>query len=386
MIYLDNAATSFKKPEKTYEYINDCMRHISANPGRGSHRLSNKAAMLIYETRVLLAKLFNILDPLSIVFTKNCTEALNVGITTLLNPGDHVITTMMEHNSVLRPLYNLTKQGVEWTIIKSDKMGLIDVKDIESNIQSNTKMIIMTQSSNLTGTIMPYDKVGEICSKNEIIFFLDAAQGAGVLDINVIEQHIDLLAFPGHKSLFGPMGIGGLYISPKIKDMKFYMNGGTGSESSNLNQPDFLPDKYESGTLNLPGIAGLKAGVEFVLETGIQHIKQYDEKLVKLMIEGICSTWNITSFGPNELAKRTSILAFNIGDLDSAFVAQLLDEEYNIAVRPGLHCAPLAHKNFGTTNQGLVRASVNYLTTIEEIEILIESIQKIVKNTKFSIR
>jgi cysteine desulfurase family protein len=367
MIYLDNAATTFPKPESTYYYMNKYTREIAANPGRGSHSMAIESAEIIFETRELLAKFFNIEDSMNIVFTKNCTESLNIGIKGVLKKGDHVITTSMEHNSVLRPLTVMESRGVELTIVQADEFGLIDPKDIEGEIKENTKLVITTHVSNLTGTIMPIDEIGSICRDRHILYMVDSAQSAGLLEIDVKKQNIDILAFPGHKNLFGPMGIGGLYVGEDI-EIDSFIEGGTGSLSSEVVQPDFMPDKLESGTPNLPGIAGLKGGLEFIMETGREEIKRREDQLLKVFVDIISSTWNIQSYGPEDLGKRSGVVLVNIRGIDSSDLASRLDSEFGIAVRPGYHCAPLAHKTIGTYGKGAVRFSLSFFNTMKDIE------------------
>jgi len=276
MVYFDNAATTFPKPNEVYDAIMKSMKEYGANPGRSGHKLALRMGREIYETRELLAKLFNIDNPMNVIFTSNCTESLNLAIKGILEKGDHVITSSMEHNSILRPLTLLGKEGVDLTIIKGDYMGRLDVKEISRNIKDNTKLIAITHVSNLTGTIMPIEEIGRIAKENNIYFLVDAAQSAGVYDIDVEKMNIDMLAFPGHKGLLGPQGTGGLYVREglSLKEMK---QGGTGSLSHLLEQPDILPDRYESGTLNGPGIVGLGAGIRYIMKTGIKNIRRHEE-------------------------------------------------------------------------------------------------------------
>lgn len=368
MIYLDNAATTFPKPESTYYYMNKYTREIAANPGRGSHSMAVESAEIIFETREMLAEFFNIEDSMNIVFTKNCTESLNIAIKGVLKKGDHIITTSMEHNSVLRPLSTMESHGVELTIVKGDEFGNIDPDDIKREIRENTRMVVTTHVSNLTGTIMPIEEIGKICRDKGVLFMVDSAQSAGLLEIDVRKQNIDILAFPGHKNLFGPMGIGGIYIGENI-EIDNFIEGGTGSLSSDIVQPDFMPDKFESGTPNLPGIAGLKGGLEFIMETGREEIKRREDYLVKVFVDIISSTWNIHTYGPKDLKKRSGVVPVNIKDMDSSELASKLDRKFSIAVRPGFHCAPLAHETIGTYGKGAVRFSFSWFNTVKEIEI-----------------
>lgn len=374
MIYFDNAATSFPKPETVYESVFNVMKNYGANPGRSGHKLALKAGRGIYETREAISNLFNIKNPMDIIFTYNCTDSLNLGIKGLLIPGDHVITTSMEHNSVLRPLKALEKNGVETTIIKGDSKGRINPLEIENSIKKNTKMIITTHVSNLTGTIMPIREIGEIAKKHGIIYMVDGAQSAGVYDIDVEEMNIDLLAFPGHKGLLGPQGTGGLYIREGI-ELKELKEGGTGSSSDSLYQPDILPDKYESGTPNAPGIIGLGEGVRYILDRDIANIRRHEEELTRHFIEELLKIDGVKIYGPLDINEQGAVVPINIRDEDSSEISYILDEEYDICVRSGLHCAPLAHKTIGTFEQGVIRFSFGLFNTHEEIEQGIKAIK-----------
>jgi len=378
VIYFDNAATSFPKPTIVYDRIMEVMKEYGANPGRAGHKMALKAGREIYETREILAKLFNIKNPMNVIFTFNCTDGLNLGIKGILKAGDHVVTTSMEHNSVLRPLKHLGREGVEVTIVQGDSKGRVSPSDIESAIKSNTKMIITTHVSNLTGTIMPIMEIGKIARKHGLIYMVDGAQSAGVYDIDVEKMNIDLLAFPGHKGLLGPQGTGGLYIREDLK-LKELKEGGTGSASDILYQPDILPDKFESGTPNAPGIIGLGEGVKYILETGMGNIRKKEEELTSHFIEELLKIDGIKIYGPLNAKEQGAVVTLNIRDEDSSEVSYILDEEYNIGVRSGLHCAPLAHKTVGSFKQGAVRFSFGPFNTHEEIEMGVKAIKKISK-------
>ncbi len=357
MIYLDNAATSFPKPKTVYQNVTKAMTKYGANPGRGSHAMAIEGAKVIYETRELLAQLFNLDDPMKVIFTFNATDSLNLAIKGLLRPGDHVITTAMEHNSVLRPVMELEKIGVNNTIVSCETDGKINVSDIENAIKDNTKLVITTHVSNLTGTIFPIDKIGKICKEYEIKYLVDASQSAGVLDIDMKKFNIDFLAFPGHKGLLGPQGTGALLINSDI-EISQLKEGGTGSESSSLYQPSFYPDKLEAGTPNLPGIAGLNSGLKYIINRGTKSIYSHEKELLDIFINEMKKNDKIQIYGPNDINDRCGVVPVNIKGIDSSEVAYLLDTKYNIAVRPGLHCAPLAHKTIGTDKIGAVRFSV----------------------------
>lgn len=378
MVYFDNAATTYPKPDVVYEKIMTAMKEYGANPGRSGHKMALKISRGIFDTRELIGKLFNIDNPLNIVLTFNCTEGLNLGIKGLLKPGDHVITTSMEHNSVLRPIKYMEKYGVEHTIVKCDSKGRINVSDIEKSIKSNTKLIVTTHVSNLTGTIMPVSDIGKMAKKNGILYMVDAAQSAGIYDIDVESMNIDLLAFPGHKGLLGPQGTGGFYIGDNI-ELDGLFQGGTGSASHLLEQPNILPDKYESGTENGPGILGLGAGIEYILAKGIGNIRKYEEDLTEHFIEESGKIDGVKLYGPLNTKEQAGVVALNIKDADSSEVSYILDDEYDIAVRPGLHCAPLAHKSIGTFVQGVVRFSFGPFNTHDEIEHAIKALKEIAK-------
>jgi cysteine desulfurase family protein len=357
MIYLDNAATTYPKPKTVYQSVMRAMTEYGANPGRGSHAMAIEGARVIYETRELMAQLFNLDDPMKVIFTFNATDGLNQAIKGVLNPGDHVITTTMEHNSVLRPIKELEKYGIENTIVQCAKDGSLDVEKIEANIKINTKLVVTTHVSNLTGTIMPVEKIGQLCKRKNILYLVDGSQSAGVLDIDMKKFNIDLLVVPGHKGLLGPQGTGALLINcdTEIKQLK---EGGTGSESSSMFQPNFYPDKLESGTHNLPGIAGLNAGLKYILSKGTKSIYSHEKELLDIFINELRKNPKIEIYGPKDINLRCGVVPINILDIDSSEVAFKLDNEYNIAVRPGLHCAPLAHKTIGTEKIGAVRFGI----------------------------
>lgn len=378
MTYFDNAATTFPKPEIVYTKVMEAMKDYGANPGRSGHKLALKINRGIYDTRVSLAQLFNTESPMNLIFTFNCTESLNLGIKGVLKPGDHVITTSMEHNSVLRPIKYLEQFGVESTIVKANCLGEIDIEDIKSSIKANTKLIVTTHISNLTGTIMPIKEIGDIAKENGILYLVDAAQSAGVYSIDVTTMNIDMIAFPGHKGLLGPQGTGGLYIKEGIEVQEVFQ-GGTGSLSESLIQPDMNPDRYESGTPNGPGIIGLGAGVEYINSRGIDHIRKHEEQLTKYFIEEVSKISGIKLYGPCDINRQGAVVSLNIKDYDSSEIAYILDEQYDIMVRPGLHCAPLAHKTIGTLDQGVVRFSFSPFNTLEEIEYGVKSLKEIAK-------
>ena len=379
MIYLDNAATTFPKPEAVYDSMMDCMKNYCANPGRAGHKLAMKAAREIYDTRENIAKLFNIDNPMNIVFTNNATDSLNLAIKGVVSTGDHIITTSMEHNSVIRPIKALEKLGIENTIVECDKEGFLDINNLEKAIKPNTRLIVTTHASNVCGTLIDIKAVSEVAKSRNILYLVDASQTAGVYNIDLKEIEADMVAAPGHKGLLGPQGTGILYIREGL-NLDILKEGGTGSKSEDLFQPELLPDKYESGTHNTPGIVGLNEGIKFIFNEGIDKIKQHEEELCKYMLERLEEVPNIKIYGPKDASKRASVITINIGNMDSGEITFLLDSEYNIATRSGIHCAPLAHKTLGTLEQGAVRFSLGYFNTKEDIDKAIEALKEISKN------
>lgn len=381
MIYFDNAATSWPKPPEVKKAMVKFMEEIGANPGRSGHLLSIEAARILYETREAFSTLFRVKDPSRIVFTLNATESINLALKGLLRPGDHIITSSMEHNSVMRPLRYLEKKGVELSILPCSSNGTLNPQDAERKIQSNTKMIILNHASNVTGTLLPIKEVGLIARNHNLLFLVDAAQTAGAYPIDMETEKIDLLAFTGHKSLYGPQGTGGLVIGERIeeKEMTPLKQGGTGSRSEFEEQPDFLPDRFESGTPNGVGIAGLLAGIQFVLEKGTEHIRQYESNLIEKLINGLEEIPRIKLYGSENKEERMATLSFNIAQLSPSNVSFYLEKEFGILCRPGLHCAPSAHKTMGTFPEGTVRFSLSYFNTEEEVDRAIDALNSIAK-------
>ena len=378
IIYLDNAATSYPKPECVYRAMDDFNRQMGGNPGRGASRKTMNSNSILLETREALASLFNIPDSTRIAFCLNVTEALNTGLKGILKPGDHVITTSMEHNAIARPLLSLTRRGVEWSTAKCSSDGSLDPDDIRRLIRHNTRMICVLHASNVTGTIMPIREIGIIAKEHDLLFMVDSAQTAGVLPLDVAECHIDLLAFTGHKGLLGPQGTGGLYVRPVV-DIEPLKEGGTGSLSEELTQPAFMPDHLEAGTPNTPGIAGLGAGVEFILSTGLENIRSHERRLTEVLIRGLQGIDGVNIYGPLDADQRTAVVAFNIEGIDCGEVSMRLDHEYGIITRSGLHCAPLAHRTLGTLQQGTCRLSPGYFSTDMEIEKVLRAVYAIAR-------
>ena len=375
-VYLDHAATSWPKPPEVAAAMMDALQ-FGANAGRGNHSLAMGSGRVLVRTRSLLAELFAVSNAQDIAFTHNTTMSLNMAIRGSLKSGDHVISTMTEHNSVRRPLEYLRKTlGVSVDYLQVNPEGEIDLRQLEQTFRSNTKMVICNHSSNLLGSILPVGDIGDLAKSHGALFLVDAAQSAGVLDIDVGKMNIDLLAFPGHKGLLGPQGTGGLYISPHL-DLEPLMYGGTGSQSENIEQPSVRPDRYEAGTQNAVGIAGLLAGVQKVkaLGTGVIHDKEW--MLTQMLIEGLSIIPEIRILGPKLGAPRTGIVSFVIEGQDSARIAHRLDREYKIAVRAGMHCTPLAHEAVETLGSGAVRASVGVDTTEHDINKMLVAMKEL---------
>lgn len=374
MIYFDNAATSLHKPPQVAEAVCRALQTMG-NAGRGAHEASLQSARTIYDTRALLADFFGLGNPSGLAFTSNSTEALNTAIKGTLNPGDHVITTVCEHNSVLRPLYELEEKGLALSFVPADKKGRPDYASFEKLIQPNTKAIVCTHASNLTGNLLDIERIGMICKKHQLLFILDASQSAGVFDIDMQKTGIDILCFTGHKSMLGPQGTGGICVREglQIRPLK---SGGSGILTYSKKHPEQMPTALEAGTLNGHGIAGLHAAVEFLKQTGLNRIRQKEKSLLQRFYEGIKDLPGLKIYGDLSSFDRCAILSLNIGDYDSSEVADELAQDYGISTRPGAHCAPLMHEALGTVSQGAVRFSFSYFNTEEEIDAAIQALQE----------
>lgn len=374
MIYFDNAATSLHKPPQVAEAVCRALQTMG-NAGRGAHEASLQSARTIYDTRALLADFFGLDNPSGLAFTSNSTEALNTAIKGTLNPGDHVITTVCEHNSVLRPLYELEEKGLALSFVPADKKGRPDYASFEKLIQPNTKAIVCTHASNLTGNLLDIERIGMICKKHQLLFILDASQSAGVFDIDMQKTGIDILCFTGHKSMLGPQGTGGICVREglQIRPLK---SGGSGILTYSKKHPEQMPTALEAGTLNGHGIAGLHAAVEFLKQTGLNRIRQKEKSLLQRFYEGIKDLPGLKIYGDLSSFDRCAILSLNIGDYDSSEVADELAQDYGISTRPGAHCAPLMHEALGTVSQGAVRFSFSYFNTEEEIDAAIQALQE----------
>jgi len=368
MIYLDNAATSWPKPPGVAQATSKALTSGLGNPGRTTHHLAMDAALMVQECRENLAQLFAIANPLRICFTSNATEALNLAIKGVLSPGDHAICSSMEHNSVWRPLVALQERGIELTIVEASTSGVVDLSRIEQSIKGNTKLIAVLHASNVNGAILPAAEIGRLARERGIAFLVDAAQTAGSIPIDVKAMNIDLLAFPGHKGLLGPQGTGGLYVSEEVS-LRPLKEGGTGSDSMSASQPSYYPDKLESGTLNVPGIAGLNHSVRFLLQKGVAQVVRRETKLTQRLLTGLMEIDGVTVYGPSAELPRAAVVSFNLRNLDPVFVANELERRADIACRPGWHCAALAHQTQGTQDTGTVRLSPGPFTKMTEIEI-----------------
>jgi cysteine desulfurase family protein len=381
MIYLDNAATSRPKPPEVLQAMTDFMNNVCANSGRSGHRLAIQASRIVYEAREAVAKVFNVADPLRVVFTMNATESLNLAINGALRSGDHVITSSMEHNSVMRPLRAMESRGVEVTVVQCSEQGFLDPEDVEKAIEPNTRMMVLNHGSNVVGSLAPVAEIGRLARKHGLLLTLDAAQTAGAYPIDVQEMEVDLLAFTGHKSLCGPPGTGGLYIREGVK-LEALKWGGTGSRSDEEYQPDFLPDKYESGTLNLVGIAGLGAGVEYVMREGVDNIRRRERNLTQRLIEGLLDTHGVKAYGGLDADRQIGVVSFNIDGMSPSEVGLRLDDEYQIMCRVGLHCAPAAHRTIGTFPNGTVRFGLGTFNTEDEIDAAVEAVKGLAERRK----
>lgn len=375
LIYLDNAATSLHRPESVEQAVLQAMRTLG-NSGRGGSETALEASRTIYSTREKIANLFHYPHPEQAAFTKNATEALNMAILGLFAPGDHVITTMLEHNSVLRPLFQLQQAGVELTVIPCDEKGYPDYSSMEKAVKKNTKGIVCTHVSNLTGNLVDVRRVGEIARQHDLIFVLDASQSAGVFPIDMEADHIDVVCFTGHKSLMGPQGTGGLCVKKGV-NIRPLCVGGSGIRTFEKEHPKEMPVRLEAGTLNAHGLSGLHAGLEYIEKTGMDAIREKEQALAWTFYEGVKSIPGIKFYGDFSTKERAPIVALNFKDYDSTVFADELMEAYQIATRAGGHCAPLMHAFFGTEEQGAVRFSFSCFNTTEEVEAAILAVREI---------
>lgn len=375
MIYMDNAATTMHKPKEVIDAVVAAMSAMG-NAGRGVNEASLSASRLIYDTREKLCRLFGAEDPRQIVFTANSTESLNIAIKGILNPGDHVIATMLEHNSVLRPLYEMEKKGIRLTIVKSNPEGTLDLADIENAIAPDTKMIVCTNGSNLTGNYIDPEPIGTLAREKGIVFVVDASQTAGVFPIDVQKMKIDVLCFTGHKGMLGPQGTGGMYVRKGLS-VRPLLSGGSGVQTYSKTHPTEMPTALEAGTLNGHGIAGLHAAVEYLEKTGVDTIRAREQDLMWRFYEGVKEIPGVKVYGDFSTKNRCAIVTLNIGDYDSSEVSDELLTEYGISTRSGGHCAPLMHEALGTVEQGAVRFSFSHYNTEEEVDTAIRAIREL---------
>jgi cysteine desulfurase family protein len=378
MIYFDNAASSWPKPQGVAEAMKEAIDDYGANPGRGGHELSQRASRVIFQTRVLLAQLFGVKNPNDVIFFSNATSALNQALKGFRwKKGDQIISTTYEHNSVRRPLEYLHREyGVEIVYLQPDYNGYIGAERIEAAITDHTKLIAATHISNLTGAVLPISEIGQVAKKHGIPFLVDASQSAGSFPIDVEELNIDLLAFPGHKGLYGPQGTGALYLSPKL-DLVPLLHGGTGTHSEEIDQPKVRPGRYESGTLNTPGIAGWQAGLLFIQNEGMTTIYEHEKELTRYALVQLRKIKGVIIYGPDEHVERAPVIPINIEGIDGQELSYILDQHYHIATRAGTHCTPLGHQSIQTEKTGAVRISFGYFNQKEEIDQLVQALEEI---------
>jgi cysteine desulfurase/selenocysteine lyase len=381
MIYFDNAATSWPKPPGVAQAMVHFLDEIGANPGRAAHRPALESGRIVYEARESVCELFGAPDPLHLVWAKNVTEALNLALQGLLRPGDHIVTSSMEHNSMMRPLRAL-EPGVEVTVVPCSRQGVLDPADVTAALRPNTRLVALNHASNVVGTVLPVAEVGAICRRHGLLLLVDAAQTGGAYPLDVQADQIDLLGFTGHKSLGGPMGTGGLYLGERVDEaqMRPLIRGGTGSRSEHEVQPDFLPDMCESGTPNVVGLAGLLAGVRWVLERGVDEIRAHEVALARALIDGLRSISGVTVYGPLDAERQTATISFNVDSLSPSEVGLRLDDEYGIACRVGLHCAPSAHRTIGTFPGGTVRFGLSAFSTIQEVDQALDAVARLARD------
>lgn len=380
-IYMDSAATTHHRPKSISLAICNHIMNTSANPGRAGHFLANENARLLFQTRAKVATFFNCSSPLNVVFTSGITQSLNTILKGYLKKGDTVICSPLEHNSMMRPLRSLEQKGIIIKTAPSDSEGAIDIKKLETHFTKEIKLVAINHISNITGLIQPINEIGRLCRRYGVTFLVDTAQSAGTIPIDMTKDSIDILAFTGHKGLLGPMGTGGFILNDTIDPLSIdtLFEGGTGSNSELEEQPGFLPDRFESGTPNMHGIAGLNAALDYLIDTGLETIGERKRKSTERLCKGLSSIKGVTIWGHTPNHNYITVVSFTLKDYDSGEVATILDKEYNIYCRAGLHCAPTAHKQIGTFPNGTIRLSVSYETTDEEIDKTISAISEIAR-------
>ena len=382
MIYLDNAATSWPKPPEVLKAMTNVLERAGGNPGRSGHRLSIAAARVIYDTREEIARFFGISDPLRAIFTNNATHAINLTVKGILKPGDHVVTSSMEHNAVMRPLRYLEKQEIRLSIVPCAEDGSLDGRDFARAVDSSTRLVVMTHASNVVGTLLPIAEIASIAHRAGALLLVDAAQTAGAFHIDMQAEGIDLLAFTGHKELQGPPGIGGLVIADdvNVSQIEPLIRGGTGSRSDSEEQPDDMPDKFESGTANLSGIAGLGAGLKWITNRGIGEIRDHMKKINQTLLDGLSALPKVKLYGTLDPERSVAIVSFTVEGMRVSEIGLRLDEEFGVFSRVGLHCAPAAHKTIGSFPEGTVRLAPGVFTTVSDIQEAIRAISKVVRS------
>jgi cysteine desulfurase family protein len=380
LIYLDNGATSFPKPEDVYVFMDRYYRQFGVNPGRSGYDLCMEAGEVVEETRQMLTEFFNGEDPNRLCFSYNSTDALNIIIFGMLQKGDHAISTTIEHNSVLRPLYHLSQKGVEVDYIPFDDRGFVHPDDFEDKLKANTKLVIVNHASNVIGTIQPIKEIGELCRKHGVPFAVDASQSAGKIPVDIEELNIDIVAFTGHKSLLGPTGIGGLYVREGV-DIKHTRAGGTGVRSAVRTHLDEYPYRLEYGTHNTLGIAGLNAGIKWIQKMDMDKLHEHEMLLTTRLRDGLKDVEGVTLYCQDDLSGHISVFLFNINGFEAMNTGTMLDVDYNIACRTGLHCAPLVHKQLGLIDiHGGVRFGIGPFNTEEHIQIAVDAVKEIARS------
>ena len=381
VIYMDNAATSWPKPPQVSEAMRYFMERVGANPGRSGHRNSIEAARLVYRAREAIAALFNAVDPMRVVFGHNVTEALNLALHGLLRPGDHVVTSSMEHNSMMRPLRALEAKGIDLTVVPCSPDGRLDPEELKAAIRPQTVLLALNHASNVVGTLLPVEFAGAIARHHDLLLLTDEAQSAGALPVDMQAAKIDLLAFTGHKSLYGPMGTGGLILGERVDldRLRPLKQGGTGSRSEREAQPEFAPDCYESGTPNAVGLAGLAAALDWLVDQGVENIRAREMALCQRLIDGLCAIPGVKVYGPLDTHEQTATISFNIEGLAPSQVGLKLDEDFGVLCRVGLHCAPAAHKTLGTFPAGTVRFGLSAFTSEADVEITLAAVAALAK-------
>lgn len=380
-VYLDNSATTYPKPEEVYSSVYNYMKNIGSNPGRGGYSNALEGDRIIFSCREALMRLFNFDKLENIIFTANITQSLNILLKSVIKEGWHIITSSMEHNSVLRPLSNLKEtKNIDLDIIECSENGVLNIEDFKNTLKSNTKLVVLTHASNIIGSIQPLKDIGKICKERGIYFIIDSAQSAGAIPVDFYEIGCNALAFTGHKSLLGPQGIGGFLIDDNLNQEALpFIEGGTGSLSESITQPDFLPDKFESGTLNAPGVAGLLAGINYIAEEGLISIQERERELCQHFIDGLLNIPSIKVYGATEASLRTPTISINSNKINNAELGFVLDRDYGIMARTGLHCAPLAHRTIKTFPEGTLRFSLGPFNDIKDINYTLHCLNLIIK-------